>query len=187
MIAQRTPRACSKIVCISSTLADMRPSSPSICETFCSTTPAPSAPPSWAPPYRARALPERAATDIGGHNPGGPLGDVAADRIGGAQPQHYIPHDHLPQVDDDGRDEQRADDRGVPAALLGEDDGVGALARLDLGDERGARHLDRLRALRIGGGELGLVGVKKAVDDRRGEKLCEPLQHGINLRWGCTS
>src|SRR5262249_5451503 len=66
----------------------------------------------------------------------------------------------------------------VPAPLLGEDDGVGALARLDLGHERGARDLDRLRALRVGGGELGLVGVKKAVDDRRGEKLCEPLQHG---------
>src|SRR5262249_54883891 len=64
-----------------------------------------------------------------------------------------------------------------------EDDGVGALARLDLGQERGARDLDRLRALRVGGGELGPVGVEEAVDDRRGEKLCEPLQHGLNLRW----
>src|SRR5262245_11937868 len=72
----------------------------------------------------------------------------------------------------------------VPAALLGEDDGVGALARLDLGEERGARDLDRLRALRIGGGELGLVGVEEAVDDRRGEKLCEPLQCSMGWTFG---
>src|SRR5262249_35054127 len=71
------------------------------------------------------------------------------------------------------------DDRGVPAALLGEDDGVGVSARLDLGEERGARDLDRLRALRIGGGELGLIGVEEAVDDRRGEKLGGPLQQGV--------
>src|SRR5215831_1604458 len=76
---------------------------------------------------------------------------------------------------------------GVPAALLGEDDGVGALARVDLGQERGARDLGRLRALRIGGGELGLVGVEEAVDDRRGEKLCEPLQHGMGLVVGVAT
>src|SRR5215475_701655 len=30
----------------------------------------------------------------------------------------------------------------------------------------------------LAAGELGLIRVEEAVDDRRGEKLCEPLQHG---------
>src|SRR5262245_48746167 len=38
MIAQRTPRACNRMACISSTLADMRSSSSSMWETFCSST-----------------------------------------------------------------------------------------------------------------------------------------------------
>src|SRR5262249_31106037 len=84
---------------------------------------------------------------------------------------------HLPQIDDDGRGEQRADDRGVPAPLLGDDERVRALARLDFGQERGTRELGRLRALRIGGGEFRFVGVEEGVDDRRGEELGEPSQH----------
>jgi hypothetical protein len=50
--------------------------------------------------------------------------------------------------------------------------------RASISAKRGARDLDRLPALRVGGGELGLIRVEEAVDDRRGEKLCEPLQHG---------
>src|SRR5262245_18185622 len=38
MIAQRTPRACKRIACISSTLPHMRASYSSMCETFCSST-----------------------------------------------------------------------------------------------------------------------------------------------------
>src|SRR5215472_18163983 len=53
-----------------------------------------------------------------------------------------------------------------------------ALLRASISAKSAARDLDRLRALRIGGGELGLIRVEEAVDDRRGEKLCEPLQHG---------
>src|SRR6516162_7815173 len=33
------------------------------------------------------------AADIGGHDC--PLGDVVADRIGSAEPEHDVPHDHL--------------------------------------------------------------------------------------------
>src|SRR5207344_1133571 len=38
MMAQRTPLACSRMACISSTLADIRSSSSSMWETFCSST-----------------------------------------------------------------------------------------------------------------------------------------------------
>src|SRR5437764_4899669 len=132
---------------------------------------------SWAPPDRARDFLERAAAHVSGDDRARPLGDVAADRIGAAEAEHDVPYDDLPQIDDDGRRQERADDRGVPAPLLGDDDRVRALARLDLGEQRGARELGRLCALRIAGGEFRFVGVEKGVDDRRGEELCQPSQH----------
>src|SRR6516225_3866021 len=56
-----------------------------------------------------------------------------------------------------------------------------ALLRASISARSAARATSTACALRIGGGELGLVGVEEAVDDRRGEKLCEPLQHGMDL------
>src|SRR5262252_8733159 len=65
---------------------------------------------SWPrPPDRFGDLLERAAADIGGDDGARPGGDVARERVGGAQAQHLVPDDHLPHEDDHREREQRAD------------------------------------------------------------------------------
>ena len=78
---------------------------------------------------------DRAPADIGDDDHPGPIGDHAGDRIGCAEPEHLVPDDHFPEIDDHWRGEQRPDDGGVPPALLRNDDCGGVLSRLDLGRE----------------------------------------------------
>ena len=57
--------------------------------------------------------------------------------VGGAPAQDLVPDDHLPEVNDDRKGQQRPDHCRIPAALLGDDDGVGALARVHFSEQRG--------------------------------------------------
>ena len=81
----------------------------------------------------SRHLLNRPPPDIGSNNRPGPIGDHARQRFGYPKAQHFVPDDHLPEVNDDGKGQEGAYDRGVPSALFGDDDGGRLLTRRDLG------------------------------------------------------
>ena len=64
----------------------------------------------------------RPPPDIGSNNRPRPIRNQSRQRVGDPETEHFVPDDHLPEVDDDRKGQERADDRGVPPALLGDDD-----------------------------------------------------------------
>ena len=87
-------------------------------------------PSQYASDCRNRLLP-----DIGSNNRPCPIRTHPCQWVCDAEPEHFVPEDHPSEVDNDGKGEERANDCGVPSALLGDDDRGQLLARRDLGFE----------------------------------------------------
>jgi hypothetical protein len=77
------------------------------------------------------------------------ISDHAGDRVASPQPEHLVPHDHLPEINDHRGGKHRPDDRGVPATLLSEDNRRSLLPRLDLGLDLLDGEIGRNAVLRV--------------------------------------
>src|SRR6476620_3497806 len=100
-----------------------------------------------AAPDRGRNLLQGTPAEPQRHYPPGPILDVAPQRLGNAQAENGVPDHAFDDEDGERPLNERAGESGPPSPLRGDDDGLRALAGVDLGGDRLGGKLCRLRAL----------------------------------------